>query len=104
MTSIWFLIHTVFEVSLESVIVYLGKMTLTAEVCGYKLRHRQCSFNLSLWRVRVTLVAMDKQQCVSRLTYTFDYSLPRVAIETRQKMQFRSITSDARHDDRLSVV
>ena len=76
------------KVSAEGVMVHLGKMTLTAKVfgyklrdrqcsfnlslwrvrvtLGYKLRDRQCSFNLSLWRVRVTLVAMGKQQCVSR--------------------------------------
>ena len=54
------------KISSEGVMVHLGKMTLTAKVFGYKLRDRQCSFNLSLWRVRVTLVAMGKQQCVSR--------------------------------------
>jgi len=64
--------------------VHLGKMTLT----DCQLRDRQCSFNLSLWRVRITLVAVGKQQCVSRWTNTFDYSLPRVGIETRQKCSF----------------
>jgi hypothetical protein len=27
--------------------------------------HKQCTYNVTLWRIRVTIVAIETQQCVS---------------------------------------
>jgi hypothetical protein len=41
------------------------------EVNGRVIRDRTCTCNVTLWRVRVTDVAVEEQQCISHKRHDF---------------------------------